>query len=98
MKKIRKARDFLGRAEKFVEDFILVLLSLFLLVLSISALAVLSAEVPSVDGEKVCLENSGFLTKAEYFAGLVAPWVGMIIGLLVARELWLIRRTLRGAK
>ncbi len=95
---VKKTRKFLGTAERFVEDVILIVLSLFVIFLSISALGVLSA-AEGLGRTDVCeLAGSGIVGKAEFFAQLVGPWVAMIVGLLIVRELWLIRRTLGGKR
>lgn len=95
---IKKIRGFLGSAEEIVEDLILILLSVFVIILSVSALAVLATQ-PTSDRTAMIAQivpQLTFLGKAEYFAALMLPWVLMIIGLLVARELWMIRKTLHG--
>lgn len=95
---LKKIRDFLGSAEELIEDLILILLSIFVIILSVSALAVLATQ-PSSDRTATIAQiipQLSFLAKAEYFAALMLPWVLMIIGLLIARELWLIRKSLQG--
>lgn len=95
----KKIQDWLATAEIFIEDLILVLLSIFLIILAISALVVLGGGAP-VSEERVtaisALMQASFLAKAEYFAMLILPWMLMIIGLLLARELWLLRRRIEG--
>ncbi len=96
---VKKIRDFLGRAEEIVEDLILILLSVFVIILAVSALIVLASAPPSLTERELVISSItqlGFLAKAEYFAALLLPWVAMIIGLLVARELWLVRRAIQG--
>lgn len=96
----RRIRDGIFVTEKFLEDLILVLLSIFIIVLAISALAVLSSEAPSYVGERATtiaeITTLGFLAKAEYFATLMLPWMLILIGLLMAREVWVIRKRLEG--
>lgn len=95
---LKKIRDFLGSAEEIVEDLILILLSIFVIILAISALAVLATQ-PATDRTAVIAQiipQLSFLARAEYFAALMLPWVLMIIGLLIARELWMMRKTLHG--
>lgn len=95
---LRKVRGFLGSAEELVEDLILILLSIFAIILAISALAVLATQ-PTTDRTAAIAQiipQLSFLGKAEYFAALMLPWVLMIIGLLVARELWMIRKSIHG--
>jgi purine-cytosine permease-like protein len=96
---VKRLREFLHTAEEIIEDLIVVLLSIFLIILSICALSVLATQIPADVSERAqviaqLLPQLNFLAKAEYFASLVLPWVIMIIGLLVIRELWLMRRTL----
>ncbi len=95
---LKKVRGFLGSAEELVEDLILILLSVFVIILAVAALAVLATQ-PSSDRTAAIAQiipQLSFLGKAEYFAALMLPWVLMIIGLLVARELWLIRKSIHG--
>ncbi len=95
---LKKIRDFLGSAEEIVEDLILILLSVFVIILAISALAVLATQ-PSSDRTATIAQiipQLSFLARAEYFAALMLPWVLMIIGLLIARELWMMRKSLQG--
>ncbi len=93
---MRRVVDFLGTAEKFIEDLILVLLSVFVIILSVSALLVLST-TPSANNNQLLslISHLSFINRAQYFVALIVPWVLMIIGLLLARELWMIRRTLQ---
>lgn len=96
---VRKVRNFLATAEEFVEDLILILLSIFVIILAVSALLTLATQAPDLTEREQTIagiSQLGFLAKAEYFATLILPWVLMIIGLLLARELWLIRRSLQG--
>ncbi len=95
---LKKIRGFLGSAEEIVEDLILILLSIFVIILAVSALAVFATQ-PTSDRTAVIAQiipQLSFLAKAEYFAALMLPWVLMIIGLLVARELWMIRKSIHG--
>lgn len=95
---LRKVRGFLGSAEELVEDLILILLSIFVIILAISALAVLATQ-PTTDRTAAIAQiipQLSFLGRAEYFAALMLPWVLMIIGLLIARELWMIRKSIHG--
>jgi|GEM_PF-4273001 len=95
---LRKIRGFLGSAEELVEDLILILLSIFVIILAISALAVLASQ-PSSDRTAAIAQiipQLSFLARAEYFAALMLPWVMMIIGLLIARELWMMRKSIHG--
>lgn len=92
-------RSFLRNAERIAEDLILILLSVFVIILAVSALMVLASEPPSLTEKEMVIAGItklGFLAKAEYFAALLLPWVAMIIGLLIARELWLVRRAIQG--
>jgi purine-cytosine permease-like protein len=96
---VKRIKEFLERAEIFLEDFILVLLSIVVIILSISALLVLTTQIPAEVHERVetlknLLPHLNFLAKAEYFASLILPWIVMIVGLLIFRELWMIRRAL----
>lgn len=96
---VKKIRDFLGKAEEIVEDLVLILLSVFVIILAVAALMVLASEPPSLTERALVISGItqlGFLAKAEYFAALLLPWVGMIIGLLIAREVWLVRRAIQG--
>ncbi len=95
---LKKIRDFLGSAEELVEDLILILLSVFVIILAISALAVLATQ-PATDRTAAIAQiipQLSFLARAEYFAALMLPWVMMIIGLLIARELWMMRKSIHG--
>ncbi len=96
---VRKVRKFLTTAEEFLEDLILILLSLVIVILSVSALAVLASGAPAEVSQRAeqlsqTLPQLTFLAKAEYFATLVFPWVLMLIGLLIFRELWFLRRAI----
>jgi len=96
---VDKIKKFLFIAEEFVEDLILILLSIVIIVLSLSALTVLGTNIPVEVSERVekiaeLLPYLTFLAKAEYFASLVFPWVIMLIGILLFRELWLLRRAI----
>lgn len=97
---VGRMRDSLERAEKFLEDLIVVILSIFVIILAVSALTVLSGEAPASVEARIetigMITQMGFLAKAEYFAALLLPWVAMIIALLLVRELWLIRRRIEG--
>ncbi len=96
---LKELRDVLTRAEEIAEDVILMLLSIFIIVLAVAALAVLSTQ-PAALGERAAMIGAiatlGFLAKAEYFAALLMPWMVIIIGLLIGRELWLLRRRMEG--
>jgi uncharacterized membrane protein len=95
---LKRVRGFLGSAEELVEDLILVLLSIFVIILAVSALMVFATQ-PTSDRTAVIAQiipQLSFLARAEYFAALMLPWVLMIIGLMVARELWMMRKTLHG--
>lgn len=95
---LKRVRGFLGSAEELVEDLILILLSIFVIILAISALAVLATQ-PATDRTAVIAQiipQLSFLARAEYFAALMLPWVLMIIGLLIARELWMMRKSIHG--
>lgn len=90
---IKKLQTFLATAEEIVEDLILILLSIFVIILAVSALLVLSTPAPQITTERIAaITQLNFLGKAEYFAALMLPWMLIIIGLLVAREMWLLRR------
>jgi hypothetical protein len=95
-----KIQNWLARAEEIIEDVILAILSVFVIILAISAIAIMGTQTPVALAERVgALESImqlGFLAKAEYIAALLTPWIAMIIGLLIARELWLSRRRLEG--
>lgn len=97
---IRTLRELLLRAEEIAEDVILILLSIFVIVLAVAALAVLSTQPPAGVAERAAtigvIASLGFLAKAEYFAALLLPWLLIIIGLLIGRELWLLRRRMEG--
>lgn len=95
---LKKIRGFLGSAEELVEDLILILLSVFVIILAISALAVLATQPTSDRTAAIAqiIPQLSFLARAEYFAALMLPWVLMIIGLLIAREIWMIRKSLQG--
>ena len=97
--KIARVKRFMLLAEEFLEDFIIILLSIVIIILSLSALSVLAVEMPTEVSERAqaiaeLLPRLNFLAKAEYFAALLFPWVAMLIGLLVFRELWLLRRAI----
>jgi hypothetical protein len=93
---MKMLRDWLARAEAIIEDVVLILLSIFVIVLAVAALSVLAMEVPPGVEARAALiaeiAQLGFLAKAEYFAMLLLPWLLIIIGLLIARELWLLRK------
>ncbi len=96
---VRKIRKFLEAAEEFIEDFILILLSITVIILSVSAITVLTTSIPSKVAQRTetimkLLPTLNFLAKMEYFAALVFPWVVMLIGLLLFRELWFLRRSI----
>lgn len=95
-----KLHEALTRLEEIVENTVLLLLSIFVIVLAVVALAVLATQPPVGIAERAAVIGAiaglGFLAKAEYFAALLLPWLLIIIGLLVARELWLLRRRLEG--
>ncbi len=95
---LKRIRGFLGSAEEIVEDLILILLSIFVIILAISALAVFATQPTSDRTAAIAqiIPQLSFLARAEYFAALMLPWVLMIIGLLVARELWMIRKSIHG--
>ena len=93
-------QNWLYRAEEILEDVILAILSVFVIILAISAIAIMGTQTPAGLVERVgaleAIMQLGFLAKAEYIAALLTPWIAMIIGLLIARELWLSRRRLEG--
>ena len=94
---VNKIRKFLSVAEEFIEDLILIFLSIVVIVLSLSALTVLATSIPAEVSERTqriaeLLPHLTFLAKAEYFASLILPWVLMLIGILIFRELWFLRR------
>lgn len=95
-----KLHEALTRLEDIVENTVLLLLSIFVIVLAVAALAVLATQPPAGIAERVAvigaIASLGFLAKAEYFAALLLPWLVMIIGLLIAREMWLLRRRIEG--
>ena len=97
---LKRFRDVMARAEDIIEDTILAVLSIFVIVLAVVALSVFATQTPAGISERVAvigaIASLGFLAKAEYFAALMLPWVLMIVGLLVAREMWMIRRRLEG--
>jgi len=95
---LKRVRGFLGSAEEIVEDLILILLSVFVIILAISALAVLASQPTSDRTAAIAqiIPQLSFLARAEYFAALMLPWVMMIIGLLIARELWMMRKSIHG--
>ncbi|MBU5557848.1 MAG: hypothetical protein QW751_01540 [Candidatus Aenigmatarchaeota archaeon] len=97
---IAKLHEALTRLEEIIENTVLLLLSIFVIVLAIVALAVFATQPPAGLAERIAvigaIASLGFLAKAEYFATLLLPWLLMIIGLLVARELWLLRRRIEG--
>lgn len=96
---VQRIRKFLSTAEEFLEDLILILLSIVIIVLSLSALTVLATNIPAEVSQRTqiiseLLPQLTFLTKAEYFASLILPWVLMLIGILIFRELWFLRRAI----
>jgi hypothetical protein len=95
-----KLHDALTRLEIIVENTVLLLLSIFVIILAVAALAVLATQPPAGIAERTAvigaIASLGFLAKAEYFAALMLPWVAMIIGLLIAREMWMLRRRMEG--
>ena len=97
---IRRLRELTSKLEEIVEEVVLILLSIFVILLIVSALAVFSTQPPAGLSERVAvigvIASMGFLAKAEYFAALLLPWFLMIIGLMIARELWLVRRRMEG--
>ncbi len=48
--------------------------------------------LPTQEAQITAIAGASFIAKAEFFIALMLPWMVVIIGLLVARELWLIRR------
>ncbi len=96
---VRKVRKFLETAEEFIEDFVLILLSITVIILSVSAITVLTTSIPTEVAQRTetimkLLPTVNFLAKAEYFASLMFPWVAMLIGLLIFRELWFLRKAI----
>lgn len=96
---VQRIRKFLSTAEEFLEDLILILLSIVIIVLSLSALTVLATNIPAEVSQRTqiiseLLPQLTFLAKAEYFASLILPWVLMLIGILIFRELWFLRRAI----
>lgn len=95
-----KLHEALTRLEEIVENTVLLLLSIFVIILAVAALAVLATQPPAGVTERAAvigaIASLGFLARAEYFAALMLPWLLIIIGLLVARELWLLRRRMEG--
>lgn len=96
---VQKIRKFLTGAEEFIEDLILILLSIVIIVLSLAALSVLATSTPAEVSQRTqtlanLLPQLSFLAKAEYFATLMLPWVLMLIGLLIFRELWFLRKAI----
>lgn len=97
---LRGFRIWFGRVEEIFEDTLLVLISLFAVILAVTALFVLGTQTAPGMADRVAIlatiTQLSFLAKAEYFATLMLPWVAMIIGLLIARELWMMRRRIEG--
>lgn len=92
---IRKIKSLMSTIELVIEDVMLVLVSIFVVVLAAVALLVLATPSPELTIERaLAIAQLGFLGKAEYFAALLLPWMLILIGILVARELWFIRRRL----
>ena len=89
-------KNTLARLEKFVEDLVLIFVSVFTIILAITALTILSTGAPaSVEARAETISliaQASFLAKAEYFAALLMPWIVIIAVLVIARELWLMRR------
>jgi len=94
-------QKWVSQAEEFVEDVLMVLLSVFIIILAVSALAVFATQAPA---ESIAMRAEAiqqvtsltFLAKAEYFAALLLPWMVMLIGLMIAREIWMLRRRMDG--
>ena len=97
---LKEINRVLTRFEEIVEDTLLILLSIFVVILAVVALAVLATQPPAGLAERTAtigaIASLGFLAKAEYFAALMLPWLLIIIGLMVAREMWLLRRRVEG--
>jgi len=97
---LKNLRDAITRLEEIAEDTLLLLLSIFVVILAVAALAVLATQPPAGLEQRAAvigaIASLGFLAKAEYFAALMLPWLAMVIGLLIAREMWLLRRRMEG--
>ena len=81
-KAIANARKFLTDAEEFLEDLVI-------LILAICVILVLIASIGTLLGYPSFASTS----KLKEVSMLLFPWVAMLAGMLIFRELWLLRRT-----
>ncbi len=100
MGRMQNIRERAERAEAFVRDLLLTLFSIVVVVLAVIALIVLATQTPVDVTQRAAnialVRELNFLAKAQFFATLILPWTILIIGLLLVREIWMIRRRLDG--
>ncbi len=82
-KALVNTRRFLTEAEEFLEDFVI-------LILGICVILVLIASIGTILG----YPSFASVSKLKEVSILLFPWVAMLAGMLIFRELWLLRRSI----